>query len=73
METLPEDILKLAESLSATKCDGPGLKIKEALEDYNNVCTHLKDGGLSPGDRVQWLEIHSELRDEIVRLTTRLK
>ena len=73
MEALPGDIRELAEDLTATKTDGPVLKLKEALEDYNNVCTHLKDGGLSPGDRIQWIEIHNELRDEIVRLTTRLK
>ena len=73
MEMLPNDLLDLAEDLASEARSGPALKLKEALQDYNNICAYLKDEEFNPDDRNQWIEIRSELVAEISRLTNRLK
>lgn len=73
METLSNDLLSLAEALTSGAYTKPKTRLKEALEDYTNVCEHLNDEGLSAIERNHWLEIRSELVNEVTRLILRIK
>jgi hypothetical protein len=73
LEMPSNDLLDLAASLASGASYGPALNLKEALQDYNNVCARLKGEKLSSDDCTQWIEIRSELIAEISRLTNRLK
>ena len=72
METLPRNVLYLAESLASRTGAGTSSRLWEALEDYRNACQQLQNDNLSVIDRKHWLEIRTELVNEVTRLALQL-
>ena len=69
MGELSNQFLKRAEAFACSDDGAQRRRLREALEDYTNVCTQLESKTLKPDDRRQWGEIRDELVDEINRLT----